>query len=167
MSAFYRELLYFAGILHDIGYVIGHQSHHKHSYYLISNGELRGFEQQEIEIMANVARYHRKDRPKKSHYSFQRLRPEHRRAVARLASFLRLADALDRTHYSVVEDLRCSIGSDGVCIDMVTRRDAELELWTAQRNVELFEREFGLSLEFRLAAPAGNATEPGTEDTPA
>ena len=153
LSNVYRDLLQYASLLHDIGYMIGHTGHHKHSYYLIRNGELRGFSVQEIEIMANVARYHRKERPKRSHYSFQHLNEEHRRPVRKLAVLLRLAEALDRTHYGVVDSIACTLAKEGVTLAVHTDRDAELELWTANRQCELFEREFKTPLRVTLAAP--------------
>jgi exopolyphosphatase/guanosine-5'-triphosphate,3'-diphosphate pyrophosphatase len=147
----YRELLRYAGLLHDIGYLIGHPAHHKHAYYLISNGKLRGFDAQEIQVIANIARYHRKDRPRKSHYSFQQLKNDHRQPVRRLSVLLRLADALDRTHYQIVDAVGCEISPDRVDLRVHTAHDAELELWTVRRIAPLFEKEFDLALGVRLA----------------
>jgi len=160
----YRELLHVAGILHDIGHHIGHQAHHKHSYYLISNGRLKDFSAQEVQVIANVARYHRKDRPRKSHYSFQQLAPEHRTPVRKLAALLRLAEALDRTHAGVVDELSCKLDGDTVHLLVHTDRDAELELWTARRCAEVFEREFDKSLIVRTAFPwEGRPTNDATQ----
>lgn len=149
----YRELLLYASLLHDIGYMISQKGHHEHSYYLIRNGELRGFDDQEIEVIANVARYHRKDRPKKSHYSYARLQRIHRRPVRKLAVLLRLANALDRTHYNVVERVTCSQTGDAVSVHVHTASDAELEMWTTKRHAEMFEREFALQLEVSAVRP--------------
>lgn len=149
----YKELLRYASILHDIGHLISHDSHHKHSYYLISNGSLKGFDAQEIEIIANVARYHRKERPRKSHYSLRNLDPIHRRPVRELAVMLRLADALDRTGYSLVRSLDCRVGEREVLILAEATSDAELELWCAKRHAASFEREFDRKLNIRLARP--------------
>jgi len=146
LDGHYRELLGIAALLHDIGHLIGHQGHHKHSYYLISNGNLKDFNKQEIEIIANVARYHRKDRPRKSHYSFQQVEPGHRGAVRKLAVLLRLAEALDRTHSAVISDVACRISDGGVEFVARTSQDAELELWTARRTAEFFEREFKMTM---------------------
>ncbi len=149
----YRELLTYAGLLHDIGHLISHDGHHKHSYYLISNGSLKGFTPQEVEIIANIARYHRKERPKKSHFSFQNLDPEHQKPVRRLALLLRLADALDRTGFSLVRSVQCQPGPDGVTIRAEMASDAELELWCARRHAAAFRREFDLRLRIRLSRP--------------
>jgi len=147
----YKELLAHAARLHDIGYMISQRGHHKHSYYLIRNGELKGFDEQEIEIIANIARYHRKERPRKSHYSFSQLDPIHRKPVRKLAVLLRIANGLDRTHYSIIRDLRCQIDGTQVIVQVHTPLDAELELYTCRRHEALFQREFGASLHVRLA----------------
>ncbi|MGQ9649645.1 MAG: Ppx/GppA phosphatase family protein [Phycisphaerae bacterium] len=146
LDARYYELLKYACLLHDIGYMISHQSHHKHSYYLIRNGGLQGFKEAEIEVIANLARYHRKGRPKKSHYSYQNLNSADRPAVRRLIPLVRLANALDRTHYSVVDSLACSVSRGQVRIRVNTKKDAELELWTAGLHRSTFEKEYGMSL---------------------
>lgn len=151
LGAPYRELLLYAGLLHDIGYLIDHQAHHKHAYYLISNGRLKGFDAQEIQIIANVARYHRKDRPRKSHYSFQQLQQAHREPVRLLAVIMRLSDALDRTHYQVVDGVTATIADEEVTLTVRANQDAELELWTARRAADIFKREFGRSLALRIA----------------
>jgi len=148
-----RELLHYACLLHDVGYHISYRGHHKHSYYLVRNGGLHGFTEQEIEIIANLARYHRKERPKKSHYSFQRLTRESRRIVRRLIPLVRLANALDRTHYSVVQSVACRVTPRRVQVLVRTDRDAELELWTARHQAALFEREYGLPLEISVESP--------------
>jgi exopolyphosphatase/guanosine-5'-triphosphate,3'-diphosphate pyrophosphatase len=142
-----RELLGFACVLHDIGYLIGHSGHHKHSYYLIRNGGLKGFSEGEIELIANLARYHRKGRPRKDDYSYAHLDRESRRAFKKLIPILRLANALDRTHYSVVRSVTCSLLVDRVAIEVQAEQDSELEIWTARRQAEIFERQYGFALE--------------------
>jgi exopolyphosphatase/guanosine-5'-triphosphate,3'-diphosphate pyrophosphatase len=151
----YRDLLKHAAMLHDVGYLISHCSHHKHSYYLIRNGGLKGFSEQEIEVMANIARYHRKGRPKKSHYSWQNLPKEHRGPVRKMVAMARLANALDRTHDSVVDSVSSRIYPQGVELFVHTAKDAELELWTARRQAAFFEREFKLPVRIVLAESVG------------
>ena len=97
-----REWLEFAALLHDIGTHISYPRHHKHSYYLIKNGDLRGFEPAEAEIIALIARYHRKSAPKKSHTDFGALGAKMRRAVRTLSAILRFAETLDRSHAQAV-----------------------------------------------------------------
>lgn len=148
----YRELLSYACLLHDIGYMISHKGHHKHSYYLIRNGGLQGFSEQEIEIIANIARYHRKAWPRKSHYSYQQLDREGRDVVRKLIPIIRLANALDRTHYSVADALDCRVCEDRVGVTVHSAKDMELEMWTARRQCPLFEREYGVRVAVNLAS---------------
>ena len=103
MSA--RELLEYAALLHDVGHHIDHQNHHRHSYYLITNGELLGFQRDELEIIGLVARYHRKAAPKASDPEFRALPQKARQTVRVLSAILRIADACDRSHYGVVRDI--------------------------------------------------------------
>jgi exopolyphosphatase/guanosine-5'-triphosphate,3'-diphosphate pyrophosphatase len=160
LDAGYRELLRYACLLHDVGYHISHESHHKHSYYLIRNGGLQGFSEPEVELIANLARYHRKGRPKKSHYSYQNLRKSDRPVLRRLIPLIRLANALDRTHYAVVESVTCRAEEGGVRILVHTNKDAELELWTAAQHRRTFEKEFGVALAIEPAPPACQESKP-------
>ena len=154
-----RDLMRYACILHDIGYLISHSQHHKHSYYLIRNGRLQGFTEQEIEILANIARYHRKGRPRKSHYSYQHLDRHYRQPVRKMVAMLRLANALDRTHYSVVDAVSCRIRPEAVEVLVHTNKDAELELWMARHQAAFFEKEIGLPLVVELAYPEVQKTK--------
>jgi exopolyphosphatase/guanosine-5'-triphosphate,3'-diphosphate pyrophosphatase len=150
-----RELLYAAALLHDVGYHVNYSKHHKHSYHLIVHSALAGFTRREIELMANIARYHRGARPKLKHANFARLSPEDREFVRQLAALLRLAVGLDRSHAQRVTDLslRCL---DGLAIvDVEAEAEPQVELWGAEQKGRLFEDAFGLSPRFRWAAPAG------------
>jgi exopolyphosphatase/guanosine-5'-triphosphate,3'-diphosphate pyrophosphatase len=100
-----RELLEYAALLHDVGHHIDHQNHHRHSYYLITNGELLGFQRDELEIIGLVARYHRIAAPKASDPEFRALSQSARAVVRALSAVLRVADACDRSHFGVVRDI--------------------------------------------------------------
>ena len=100
-----REWLEFAALLHDIGSHISYERHHRHSYYLIRNGDLRGFDPDEIEVVALVARYHRRGTPKRSHEEYARLPSPLRKTVRTLASILRVAESLDRSHTQTISSL--------------------------------------------------------------
>lgn len=143
-----RELLEYAALLHDIGWHIGHSSHHKHTYYLIKNGDLEGFSAVELEIIANVARYHRRSGPKKSHEAYMSLRPAEREIVCKLAALLRLADGLDRGHYANVQRLRVVARGKHLSLRLLTTTDPELELWGARHKTGLFEEVFGRRVTF-------------------
>jgi exopolyphosphatase / guanosine-5'-triphosphate,3'-diphosphate pyrophosphatase len=148
-----RELLEYAALLHDVGLYVSHSGHHRHSHYLITQGELRGFDPQELLVMAVVARFHKGAPPKAGSSELEELEPENRKLAIALAAFLRVADGLDRTHHGVVRTMRVTRnnGRLELWVDSAGR-DAELELWAAQRKSELWEKCFGLELYFRAKA---------------
>ena len=149
-----REWLEYAAILHDIGVHISYQRHHKHSYYLIKNGDLRGFEPDEIDAIALLARYHRSATPKRRHEGFGELPRKRRATVRTLAAILRLAESLDRSHSQTIStiDLR-DRGDDGL-LQIRTAGDAELELWAAGRHAAPFERILGKPLRIEVSGHA-------------
>ncbi len=138
-----REWLEFAALLHDIGTHISYPRHHKHSYYLIKNGHLRGFEPAEAELIALVARYHRKSAPRKSHTEFAALGSKRRRTVRTLAAILRFAETLDRSHAQAVTGVEMHDRGAEYLVKLRTMGDAELELWAAQRQLAPLERVLG------------------------
>ncbi|MGB7156968.1 MAG: Ppx/GppA phosphatase family protein [Tepidisphaeraceae bacterium] len=145
-----RELIEYAALLHDIGWHIGRNGHHKHSMYLIQHGDLKPFTEEEIQVMANTARYHRKSPPKRSHESYMDLSPRARRIVDVGAALLRLADGLDRSHSQVIQGLRCRIDDEKVKCSLAARSDAELEVWGARRKRESFVKVFKRDIAFAL-----------------
>ena len=146
-----KALLEYAALLHDCGHHISVSQHHKHSYYLIQNADLRGFDPAEIRIMANVARYHRGSLPGKRHAGFAALDRDEQRKVLALAAILRLAEALDRTHRQRVRAVRKVRSAGGLRLQCWFSGDVELEAWGAARHVEFLARTLGASvrLEFR------------------
>ena len=108
-----RELLEYAALLHDIGHAIDHDRHQHHSCYLVRNAELLGFERLEIELIAQAVRGHRKQMPKLGDPEVRALPGAVRRAVRGLAALLRIADALDRTHFGVVRSAGASLSPAG------------------------------------------------------
>ena len=135
-----REWLEFAALLHDIGVHISYGRHHKHSYYLIKNGDLRGFEPVEVEVIALVARYHRRAVPKRSHVGYGDLSSKHRKTVKLLSAILRVAEGLDRSHQQSVSALEVISGSQDHLLRIRQAGDTELEVWAAQRTVRPLER---------------------------
>lgn len=138
-----RELLELAAYMHDIGYLIAHSAHHKHALYLIRNAELKGFRQDEIEIMAHVARYHRRSTPKPRHTDYWNLGKVMRDRITKLAAILRVADGLDRSHFQNVQDLRVDVFKDEVRLLITTADEPNLEIWGAQRKAHLLEEVTG------------------------
>lgn len=142
-----RRMLLSAAILHDIGIFIGHKKHHKHSLYIISQSEVPEFTQREIDIIANVARYHRKGVPAVHHETFTRLASEDRERVVKLASLLRLADALDREHLQAVRTIKATAGKGKLVLEVDAEGDLLLEKWALRRKGGLFTDTFGLEVE--------------------
>ena len=147
-----REWLEFAALLHDIGSLISYERHHRHSYYLIRNGDLRGFDPDEIEVVALVARYHRRGTPKRSHEEYSRLPSPLRKTVRTLASILRVAESLDRSHTQTIAglDLR-DRGADALLL-IKTTGDAELEVWATNRTLQPFEALLGKPVRLEAAS---------------
>jgi exopolyphosphatase / guanosine-5'-triphosphate,3'-diphosphate pyrophosphatase len=138
-----RELLIAAALLHDVGYLINHAKHHKHAYHLIQHAELPGWTSREVELVANVARYHRKAAPKKRHPNFRRLERADRRLVRKLAAILRVADGLDRTHTQRVRAVGVESGRGRIRLVLAADTDPQVERWDAERKAGLFARVFG------------------------
>ena len=145
-----REWLEYASLLHDIGVHISYGRHHKHSYYLVKNGDLRGFEPEEVEVIALVTRYHRRGLPKRSHDGFCDLSSELRRTVRTLSSILRVAEGLDRSHQQSVAALEIVAGGQDLLLRIKPAGDTELELWAAQRSVAPLERVLRRIVRFEV-----------------
>src|SRR5471032_3037922 len=156
-----RDWVEYASLLHDIGVHISYERHHKHSYYLIKNGDLRGFEPDEIEAIALLARYHRNATPKRRHEDFGELPRKRRVAVRTLAAILRLAESLDRSHAQTVTGLELHDRGDDDLLQLRTSGDAELELWSAARHAAPFERLTGKPLRIEVSGHA-YAEQPDT-----
>ena len=142
-----REWLEFAAILHDIGYLINSRQHHKHAYYLIKHSDLTGLAADEIEMIAGIARYHRRALPGKKHDDFCSLPPGSQRTVKVLAALLRIADGLDRSQFGVVQGLDVRVGKT-VIVTLHVSGDAELEIWAARGRSDLFEKVFKRPVQF-------------------
>jgi exopolyphosphatase/guanosine-5'-triphosphate,3'-diphosphate pyrophosphatase len=147
-----RLLLEIAARLQDVGYVINYDQHHKHSYHLIRNSRLPGIRAHDLELVANVARYHRGAHPKRKHENLSRISAEDQQRVQRMAAILRLAGGLDRSRSQLVRDVLASVSDDGVVLDVVADEEPQVDVWGAERRIELFEKAFGLPLAIRWAA---------------
>jgi exopolyphosphatase/guanosine-5'-triphosphate,3'-diphosphate pyrophosphatase len=150
-----RELLWTAAILHNCGVHVNHSSHHKHSYYLIRNSELLGYTETEIEIIANLARYHRKSAPKKKHDNYSNLPKQERKLVSQLSALLRLAVALDRRAIGAIAQVKCEYDKQKqeVCLKLHPTDSGDecaLELWSLEQKKEVFEQEYEVKLVAEL-----------------
>lgn len=144
-----RTLLSAAALLHDVGYHIAHDGHHKHALYLIKHSELTGFSEAERDVIANVARYHRGSSPKEKHPEFWRLHYVDRETVRRLAAILRIADALDRSHEGRVRGVTCTRADGRFQLSLACKANCEREAAAVQSKSGLFEEVFNCELVVR------------------
>ena len=146
-----RALLHAAAMLHDVGSFVSYNRHHKHSYYLLYHADLPGFTDRERELIATIARYHRRSVPKDRHDVFQLLTPQERIVVRRLAALLRVADGLDRGHRRHVRRLEVARGrGGGLRIEVWAEEGSDLEVWSAQQKSDLLAEVCGGPVRFRL-----------------
>jgi len=139
-----RFLLQAAAMLQDVGYLINYNRHHKHSYQLIVNSQLSGIQRHELELIANVARYHRGAKPKRKHANYAKFDAEDQCRIRRLAGILRIAGGLDRSHTQKVESVKLSV-IDGQPVFLVcSDGDADVDIWAARRRAKLFASAFRL-----------------------
>jgi exopolyphosphatase / guanosine-5'-triphosphate,3'-diphosphate pyrophosphatase len=156
-----RPFLEAAARLQDVGYLINYDQHHKHSYHLILNSRLAGFRPRELELIANVARYHRGAKPKMKHANFRQLPAEDQKRVEQLAAILRVAGGLDRSHSQLVKDVKVRIpkgASDEIELLLEADFEPEVDLWGARRRTKHFQNVFGVKLSIEWHPPAGEMT---------
>jgi exopolyphosphatase/guanosine-5'-triphosphate,3'-diphosphate pyrophosphatase len=156
------HLLWSASMLHDVGMFIGRNGHHKHSYYLIKHAGLLGHSEEEVALIASIARYHRGSEPKVTHEAWYTLDLEGRKIVYDLASFLRIAEALDRSHKQVIKDLRVivnpvvgqssTIRSISLFLTLHEGANCQSEIWALSEKKHFFEEHFQVRLEVLVDA---------------
>jgi exopolyphosphatase/guanosine-5'-triphosphate,3'-diphosphate pyrophosphatase len=152
MDARCETLLITAALLHETGLFVGLSGYHKHSYYLIMNSELFGLNALDHQLVAMIARYHRRAAPKPTHESFARLDRDSRVIVSRLAGILRVAVALDHTGSQRVRDIECTIEKSRLVVTVTNLAgDLSLERMELRQKANLLEDTFGLSVMLREA----------------
>jgi exopolyphosphatase/guanosine-5'-triphosphate,3'-diphosphate pyrophosphatase len=150
-SAEDRELLWAAGMLHDIGTAVDYDDHHKHSLYLILNARLPGYTPRELYLIALIARYHRKGEPDASDLGKLAHKGDEQR-LARLSGTIRLAEQLERSRDQSVEAVRVSADNGTVRLTPATSADASVAIWSARRNADLLERALDRRVEIDTAS---------------
>jgi len=142
-----RDLLKAAAMLHDIGKFIDYSQHHKHAMYLLSNMNLPGYNNDEREIIAHTARYHRKSNPKASHLEYQKLSGRKQEIILKLSVLLRLADSFDRSYSSSITGLKAEkLNGSTWQISFDSNADSQMEVWAFSRKKEFFEKVFDTNL---------------------
>lgn len=152
-----RRLLDAAARMQDVGYLINYEGHHKHSYHLIVHSRIEGFRPEELEIIANVARYHRGAEPKQKHDNFRRLSKSDQKRVQQMASILRIAGGLDRTHNQTVQSVRVTGSKKQIELIVAAAEYPEVNLWAARRRTGMFEKVFGSEMTIQWAGEVAAA----------
>lgn len=164
------ELLEYAALLHDVGYLLSHDQHHEHSGYLIRHADLQGFRREEIRMMSLVARYHRGAAPSADDPHFAALPAAQQRRVRQLAALLRIAEGLDRSHFQNVTALRVRLNGDALHLQVATKGDPQLEVWSGEEEGALFSSVFDRDIQVEpkaMNASVGGEPEPAmTHATP-
>lgn len=148
-----QPLLEAAARLQDVGYLINYDQHHKHSFHLIVNSRLPGFQPRDLLLVANVARYHRGAEPKRKHDNFKQLAPDDQRRVRLMASILRVAGGLDRSHTQAVRSVSVEQRGDETVLRVEADDLPEVDLWGARRRADFFESAFKTKLVVEGPAP--------------
>jgi exopolyphosphatase/guanosine-5'-triphosphate,3'-diphosphate pyrophosphatase len=162
------ELLEYAALLHDVGYLVSHDTHAKHSRYLIRNADLQGFQPDEIAIMSLVARYHRGEAPGPSHAHYADRSAGEQRRIRQLAALLRIAEGLDRSHFQNVTALRARLTQTALTLSVATKGDPQLEVWSGTEEGALFEAAFGRTFRVESAdieADKNTSADPSVSHT--
>jgi hypothetical protein len=167
-------LLEAAAMLQDVGYLINYDQHHKHSYHLILHSRLEGFQTSELELIANVARYHRGADPKRKHAHFQQLSARDQQRVRQMAAILRVAGGLDRSNTQQVSEATIDASQpDDLLVSVRARQFPEVDIWGARKRSKLFQKVFDTSLRIEWApdepangpAQSANGAAEASEET--
>ena len=143
----YAGILHAAAMLHDIGLFIADGKHHKHSYYLIKSSGMKSFSKLDLELVANIARYHRKAHPSQKHLGFSQLSPVEQNVVRKLSALVRVADALDFRREQRVESVSCTLEkSKTLTITASSAVNIKDEIAWAEKKGKLVQEVFNVEL---------------------
>jgi len=153
----HRLLLEVAALLHDIGIYVNLRAHHKHAQYLLASSEIFGLSREDMALVSNVARYHRRALPQKAHLPYMALDREARLEVDKLGAILRLANALDADHLQKLRDLRVLREEGVLVLEVDGAGDLTIERLAALSRADFFAEVFGARVAFREGAARGSA----------
>ncbi len=151
-----RELLGHASTLHDIGEFISYNKHHIHTYTILTNSNLPGFDAEEIEAMALMARFHHKRFPTAKNRYLRNLSAERSEEIRMCALMLRMADVLDRHRTSPVEDMEGKVTKDSVILELTSVEDINMEIWKLEELSDAFKDVFGRDLKICASGWGGS-----------
>jgi exopolyphosphatase/guanosine-5'-triphosphate,3'-diphosphate pyrophosphatase len=162
-----RSLLEAAAVLHDVGMIVEYRRHHKHSQTIIRHADLHGWTPAQVELVATIARYHRRAIPTMEHSEYEALSEAERAVVRRLAAILRVADGLDRSHSQSVEGVRVRFGKGSIVLEVRAEVEPTTDLKAAAKKSDLLCAVTGVNVEFGLEATPGKARPPARAAKPA
>ncbi|AKB37262.1 Exopolyphosphatase [Methanosarcina siciliae C2J] len=156
-----RELLEYGATLHDIGMFLSYDTHQSHAYHLIRESSLPGFQPEEIEIIANLAYFHRKNTPKKKHPNLTGLNKDIVKSIRVLSTLLRIAESLDRSHNGIISHVRFYIASTrSLVLEIQAQWECQLELWEVEKQKKYFKKIFGYNFQSKVIIDQGLETLP-------
>lgn len=151
LSARHRVLLHVAAILHDCGRFVSNRAHHKHTYYIVANSEVFGLSRAEMAMVAHIARYHRRSPPRRTHIEYVALSAADRVIVNKLASIIRVANALDSAHTQPVRECTFQRQAAQFIISVDGAVDLTMERRVLTQDSDLFEDTYGLQVRIEEA----------------
>jgi exopolyphosphatase/guanosine-5'-triphosphate,3'-diphosphate pyrophosphatase len=151
LPAAVRPYLEAAAWLHDIGNAVNYQKHHRHTEYLVRNTDITGLVDRERDLVARIARYHRRSHPDLHHSGMAGLSRSEAGIVRKLATLLRVADSLDRSHARPVRRLAARVRLHEIVLSLAARGTVDLELWDVMREASLFRQVFRHRLRIEVA----------------
>jgi exopolyphosphatase/guanosine-5'-triphosphate,3'-diphosphate pyrophosphatase len=149
-----RLLLKVAGLLHDVGVYVSLRAHHKHSQYILAESQIFGLSAEETAIVSNIARYHRRGLPQRSHVPYVALDREDRVVVNKLAAILRIANALDAEHMQKVRDVHIVRRGNTWVLQLEGTGDLTMERLATTARADMFVETFGRQV---VVQPSGAA----------
>ena len=155
----YRQLLEYSALLHDVGIFLSYSNHQEHSYYLIKNADLLGFDQTEIGIMASTAFFHRKKKPIEKHSQYAELDRQSKQALPVMSTLLRIAESLDRSHKNAVTDARFRMDGEQIILDVTCEQDCQLEMLGVHNHKKTFKKFFDKRYEVNLISSVDQSAE--------
>jgi exopolyphosphatase / guanosine-5'-triphosphate,3'-diphosphate pyrophosphatase len=146
-----RLLLEVAALLHDIGLFVSLRGHHRHSLYLLQASEVFGLSREDMQVVGNVARYHRRGLPQKAHVEYTRMNSHERVRINKLAAILRLANALDAEHAQKITNISVHDEDGTWTLTLEGRGDLTMERLAATSRADLLTDVFGKRVVVRQA----------------
>jgi exopolyphosphatase/guanosine-5'-triphosphate,3'-diphosphate pyrophosphatase len=154
VPASYRDVLEGAAVLHEVGQLVSREAYHRHSFYLLRHTEFLGFHDDEIRLMANLARYHRKGLPKKKHENYMEMSFDDRMVARRLIAMLRMARALAKSRTGAVANLTTRVEGNRVVMVLHAADNVDVELRAAQEKAEVYAKYLGVDVQLEVAPMA-------------